>query len=83
MLDIPFPMVYGTSHNSSWFESYGLTKLENPHMLARSPKRSTKSKCLQRRNYSIIKRSDKVKEDFLNNKVNGELSNYGKWLTLK
>jgi hypothetical protein len=35
---IPFLVVCGTSHNSSWFESYGLTKLEDPHMSSRSPK---------------------------------------------
>jgi hypothetical protein len=49
-------------------------------VLDRSPKRSKKSKCLQRINYLNKKLSDEVKEDFLNNKVNGELSNYGKWL---
>jgi hypothetical protein len=31
---MPFSLVCGTSHNSSRFESYGLTKLEDPHMLA-------------------------------------------------
>jgi hypothetical protein len=34
VLVMPFPVVCGMSHNSSRFESYGLTKLENPHMLA-------------------------------------------------
>jgi hypothetical protein len=61
---MPFPVVCGTSHNSSQFESYGLVKLEDPHMLARSPK--------SQRSQSVYK------EDYLNNKVNGELSNYGK-----
>jgi hypothetical protein len=37
---IPFMVVCGMSHNSSRFESYGLTKLEDPHMSSRSPKRS-------------------------------------------
>jgi hypothetical protein len=31
---MPFPVVCGTSHNSSRFESYDLMKLEDPHMLA-------------------------------------------------
>ena len=30
---MPFLVVCGMSHNSSRFESYGLTKLEDPHML--------------------------------------------------
>jgi hypothetical protein len=37
----------------------------------------------KKEDYLIIKWSDKIKEDYLHNKVNGELSNYGKWLTLK
>ena len=36
-LVIPFPVVCGMSHNSSRFETYGLTKLEDPHMKAWSP----------------------------------------------
>jgi hypothetical protein len=35
-----FPVVCGTSHNSSQLESYGHVKLENPHESSRSPKRS-------------------------------------------
>jgi hypothetical protein len=37
---MPFPVVCGTSHNSSRLESYGHVKLENPHESSRSPKRS-------------------------------------------
>ena len=58
VLVMPFLVVCGTSHNSSWFESYGLTKLKEPHMMAWIPKRSKKSKSLQRRNYYL---NDKVK----------------------
>jgi hypothetical protein len=34
---MPFPVICGMSHNSSRLESYGLVKLENPHVLSRSP----------------------------------------------
>jgi hypothetical protein len=37
---IPFLVLCGTSHKSSRFESYGLTKLEDPHMSSRSSKSS-------------------------------------------
>ena len=33
---MPFPLVCGTSHNSSQLESYGHVKLENPHESSRS-----------------------------------------------
>jgi hypothetical protein len=31
---MPFSVVCGMSHNSSWFESYGPTKVKDPHMKA-------------------------------------------------
>ena len=34
VLVTPFLVVCGMSHNSSWFESYGLTKMKDPHMKA-------------------------------------------------
>jgi hypothetical protein len=34
VLVMPFLVVCGMSHNSSRFESYGLMKLEDPHMKA-------------------------------------------------
>jgi hypothetical protein len=34
VLVISFLVVCGMSHNSSWFESYGLTKMKDPHMKA-------------------------------------------------
>ena len=44
---MPFPVVCGTSHNSSWLESYGHMKLKNPHESYRSPQKSSVCK----RNY--------------------------------
>jgi hypothetical protein len=38
-----FPVICGTSHNSSRLESYGFVKLENPHVFLESPRRSKKS----------------------------------------
>ena len=34
VLVMSFLVVCGMSHNSSWFESYGLTKMKDPHMKA-------------------------------------------------
>ena len=53
---MPFPVVCGSSHNSSWFESYGLTKLNDPHMIALKPQKFKEVKVL-------------TDEDYLNNKV--------------
>jgi len=43
MLVMPFPVVCGTSHNSSRLESYDDMKLENPYESYRSPQ---ELKCL-------------------------------------
>ena len=36
---MPFPVVCGVPHNSSRFESYGLMKLKDPHMIGLKPQK--------------------------------------------
>jgi hypothetical protein len=40
---VSFPVICGKSLSSSRLRRYGLVKLENPHELSRSPRRSKKS----------------------------------------
>jgi hypothetical protein len=41
-----FQVVCGTSHNSSRFESYGLMKLKDPHMIGLKPQKVKEVKVL-------------------------------------
>jgi hypothetical protein len=46
---MPFPVVYGISHNSSRFESYGLTKFKDPYMIGLKPQKVKEVKVLAKK----------------------------------
>jgi hypothetical protein len=51
---MPFLVVCGMSHNSSRFESYGPTKLKDPHMMASSPPTDVAAKKLCNDNSRVV-----------------------------
>jgi hypothetical protein len=46
---MPFSVVCGMSHNSSWFESYGLMKLEDPPYNGLKPQKVKEVKVLEKK----------------------------------